>query len=185
MVSGMKTFHSLFLIVFSLLLSLLFFGVMVFQIIHDEFDFSLLVFCFPIGIAFPFLAFTNRVKCGDDYLIYLTWRKKIKIDFEAITEISTNTPYIMKFGGYSLKTYGGREFFLYFPLEHGKMKRVFSMIEKANPGVEFDVWWYKKSRMEVFKVVGKWMLFIFLIVAVINWGDSMGLNLSRIFLRNR
>ncbi len=181
----MRTFHSLFLIIFSMLSSLLFWGGIIFQIIHDEFDFSLFVFCFPMGIAFPFLAFTNRVKCGDDYLIYLTWRKKIKIDFGAITEISTNTPYIMKFGGYSVKTYGGREFFLFFPLEHGKMKKLFSTIEKVNPGVEVDVWWYTKSRMEVFKVVGKWALFIFLIVAVITWGDSMGLNMSQVFFRKR
>lgn len=163
----MKTLRSTILILSALGFDMLFFIVVILQVRDGEFDYFFTLMGLLIAIAFPFLAFTNRVQYNEEgkYLVVRTWRTKTQIDFDAITAVTGGTYFVTRFGGYGIKTYGSREFILFMPFEYRKVRRFFDAIERTNPGIEFDVWWYKKTRAEIFKTVGKWVLLVLAIFA--------------------
>ena len=176
MVGKMKTLRSTVTVIFALMFDTLFLIVLILQILKGGLGYFVIFGIALIGVIFSILAFANRVECNEEegYFVICTWRTKVKIDFKAVTLITTNTYFAAKFGGYGIKTYGNREFVVAMPLEYRKMRKFFEMIEKVNSGVDFDVWWYKKPRFEVVKTVGRWVLLILLLLAVSFWAESMG-----------
>ena len=183
MVDTMKTVRSNVLIISALGFDMLFLADTIMHWIGGKFDFSFMLLGSLIAALFPILAFVLRIQYGEDCFIYHTWRQKTKIDFAAVTSVTTETYFTMRLGGYCVSTYGNREFFLYFPLEHKKLRLFFEAIEKANPGAQIDVWWYKRPCAETLKPIVRWGLFILVSLAIILWADSMGMNMSRFFLR--
>ena len=107
---------------------------------------------------------TVRIEYDDDYMYICAGWNKVKVYYRDIVAVySAANPF-----GYWLKSYDTRErkFILAFPLEHKKLRELFTAIEKVNPSVQIDVWWYKKQpASNNLKTVLKVGLFIIAIFA--------------------
>ena len=90
-----------------------------------------------------YAVFTTKIEYDDDYMYICAGWNKVKVYYRDIVAVySAANPF-----GYWLKSYDTRErkFILAFPLEHKKLRELFTAIEKVNPSVQIDVWWYKNQ----------------------------------------
>ncbi len=179
----MKTIRPIKLIIFSLSLSLLFLSVIIMQIIFSEVDYFMDLLLLIFALIFMFLSLNLKIQYNEDYLIlYYPWHSPYKIQFPAISMITTDiakTHLLVRFGfGYCLKVYGCHDFILFMPFEYTRMKKFFRAIEKINPGVDFDIWWYKKTRTELFKIICTKILFVLAIIMFVFFSDKLGIDLS-------
>ena len=177
MVNSPTILRSKFLIICSLFLSLLFIGVIIMQIIFNEVDFSFVLLGLAVAVIFPVLTLTTRILYDEKCFVLYTLRTQNKVYFSGIKSVKASS-FIIHVGGYWIETYESRRFMIAMPFEHKKLAKFFTAIEMTNPGVDFDIWWYKKTRSELFKIVATKILFILAIIMLVFFSDKLGIDLS-------
>ena len=147
------------------------------QIIFNEVDFSFVLLGLAVAVIFPVLTLTTRILYDEKCFVLYTLRTQNKVYFSGIKSVKASS-FIIHVGGYWIETYESRRFMIAMPFEHKKLAKFFTAIEMTNPGVDFDIWWYKKTRSELFKIVATKILFILAIIMLVFFSDKLGIDLS-------
>lgn len=152
----MKTLRSRLLICNCLFLTV-FFGIGIVFVFSDEVTIFRGIEIFLFTGVFAYLGVSTKIELHEDYINFFQFWKKKKLSYSDVVSICCgSTP-----GRYLITDFCAEKYILYFPFEHKKMITIFKTIEKSNPNVQINVWWYKNGEKNEFrKVAFKWGIFI-------------------------